>query len=50
VGFFGGHGLPEAPQQPGGPEEIPRESSDILPPGDGACRYSTVDEASQGLR
>jgi hypothetical protein len=50
VGFFGGHGLPKASQQPGQSEEIPRESSGRDPPGDGVCRDSRVAVASQGLR
>ena len=37
---FGGHGLPNASQQPGQSEKIPRESSGRDPPGDGACRDS----------
>ena len=40
VGCFGGHGLPKASQQPGQPEEIPRESSGRDLPGDVACRDS----------
>ena len=34
MGCFGGHGLPQAAQQPGQPEEIPRENSGRDPPGD----------------
>jgi hypothetical protein len=49
VGCFGGHGLPKASQQPGQPDEIPRESSGRDPPGEGACRDSRVAGASQGL-
>jgi hypothetical protein len=33
--------LPKASQQPGLPEEIPRESSGRDPHGDGACRDSS---------
>jgi len=50
VGYFGGHGLPKASQQPGQPEEIPRASSSRDPPGDSACRDSRVAGASQGLQ
>jgi len=50
VGYFGGHGLSKASQQPGQSEEIPRESGCGNRPGDGACRDSTVAGASQGLR
>jgi len=49
VGCFGGYGLPKT-SQPGEPEEIPHESSDRDPPGDGACRDSKVAGDSQGLR
>jgi len=35
VGCFGGHGLPNASQQPEQPEEVYRESTD--PPRGGAC-------------
>jgi len=50
MGCFGGHGSPKASQQPGQPEEIPRESSGRDPPGDGECRDSRLAGASQGLR
>ena len=42
--------LPKASQQPGESEEIPRESSGRDPPGDVACRDSTMSGASQVLR
>ena len=42
--------LLKASQQPGQPEEIPRESSGRDPPGDGACCDSIVAGAPQGLR
>ena len=50
MGCFGGHGFLKASQQPGQSEEIPRESSSLDLPGDGACRDSRVAGASQGLR
>ena len=50
VGYFGGHTLPKASQQPGQSEEIPRESSGRDPPGNGACRASRMAGVSQGLR
>jgi len=50
VGCFGGHDFTKAPQQPGQPEEIPREGNGRDPPGDGACRDSRLAGASQGLR
>jgi len=50
VGCFGGHVLLKASQQPGRPEEIPRDSSSTDPLGDGVCRKSRVAGASQGLR
>jgi len=42
--------LPKVSQQPGQPEEIPRESSDRDHPGDGAYRDNRVAGESQGLR
>jgi len=49
VGRFGGHSMPKASLQPGGPEEIPREGSGTDTPGDGACGDSRVAGESQGL-
>jgi len=49
-GYFGGHGLPKATQQPGQCEDIPSESNGRDPPGDGACRDSRVAGESQSLR
>jgi len=49
VGCFEGHGLLKASQQPGEPEEIPREGSDRDLPGDSACGDSRVAGESQGL-
>ena len=50
VGYFGGHGIPKASQQPGEPEEPPCEGSGRYPPGDRTCSNSRVAGASQGLR
>jgi len=48
-GWFGGHGMPKASQQPGEPEEIPCEGSSRHPPGYGACDNSRLAGASHGL-
>ena len=46
---LGGRGLPKASQQPGQPEEIPREAAAEIPPRDGACRDSRVAGVSEGF-
>jgi len=47
VGCFGGHGLPEASQQSGQLEEIPRKNSGRNSHGDGASRDSRVAKVSK---